>query len=111
MSGVVTASAADVASGLPGLWNLAPIPALIGVLILLYWLIATGRLIPRSTHQTIVAAERKRGDEWKETALSKDAVNAELLAQNGKLVEGNRVTAAFLRAAAPGSGEATQGGG
>ena len=41
---------------LPGLWNLTPYGALIGMAVLLYWLIATGRLIPRASHDRELAA-------------------------------------------------------
>lgn len=54
---------------LPGLWSISPIAGLIGLLILLFWMLATGRLLTRSQHVEITAAQKNRGDEWKETAL------------------------------------------
>jgi len=87
---------------LPGLWSLTPIGFGIGVVAVFYWLLATGRLIPRSSHERELAVANKRGDEWKETALEQRAVNAEVRSQNAKLIEANRVVESFLRAASPG---------
>jgi hypothetical protein len=94
---------------LPGLWSLAPIPALIGVVVLVYWLIVSGRLIPRSSHEReLAAAEKrntdavKRGDEWKATALELEKVNSEIRKQNGQLIQANQVVEAFLNASRPG---------
>ena len=86
---------------LPGLWSLTPIGAMLGVVVIVYWLIVSGRLVPKSTYQSSLAQETRRGDEWKETALEQRAVNAELRRQNGQLIEANRVVESFLRAASP----------
>jgi hypothetical protein len=58
-------------------------------------------LIPRSSHLLIVEALKTRGDEWKATALSRDALLAEQSAQITALTEGNKTVAALLRSAAP----------
>src|SRR6476620_1823278 len=86
-----------------GLWSLSPLGALIGVIVLIYWLLATGRLIPKSSHERELAQAEKRGDEWKETANEFRAVNAEIRKQNSQLLESNRVVESFLRAASPGN--------
>ncbi len=93
---------------LPGLWSLAPIPALLGVVALFYWLLATGRLIPRSSHERELAAAEKRnadavarGDEWKGTALELQKVNTEIRKQNGQLIQANQVVESFLNASRP----------
>lgn len=85
------------------IWSLSPLGALIGVIVLIYWLLATGRLIPKSSHERELAQAEKRGDEWKETAHDQRAVNAVLRAQNSDLIESNRVLESFLRAASPGN--------
>ena len=76
---------------LPGLWSLTPIGALLGAIVLFYWLLATGRLVPRKTHETIVAQANARGDDWKATSAAKDAVNAEQAKQIGALIEANKI--------------------
>ena len=37
--------------GLPGIWGLTPLAALTGIIVLLYWMLATGRLITKETHE------------------------------------------------------------
>ncbi|WP_382307264.1 hypothetical protein [Herbiconiux sp. UC225_62] len=86
---------------LPGLWSLSPIGALLGGIILFYWLLATGRIITRSSHERELAQANKRGDEWKETALDTRKLNNELASQNGKLVDGNSIAEHFFRTANP----------
>lgn len=95
-----------------GVWNLTPIGALIGVLVVAYWLIASGRLVPRSSHERelskletahalVLAAEVRRGDEWKETALDQRKVNQEIRAQNTTLLEAVRTSSHFFAAVTP----------
>jgi hypothetical protein len=93
---------------LPGLWSLTPIGGMLGLLALMYWLLATGRLITKGSHERELKMEAKRGDEWKETALETRAVNAEVRTQNTQLIEANRIVESFLRAASPGSIADTQ---
>lgn len=88
---------------LPGLWSLSPIGALLGVIALFYWLLATGRLITRSSHERELAQANKRGDEWKETALDGRKVITEQSSQIGKLVDGSRIAEHFFRSANPDS--------
>ena len=88
---------------LPGLWSLTPIGGMLGMIALFYWLLATGRLITRASHEREIAIVSKRGDEWKETAIETRTVNVEVRKQNGQLIEANRIVESFLRAASPGS--------
>lgn len=81
---------------LPGLWSLTPIGAVIGMLVLIFWLTGTGRYIPRSSHEREMAAANKRGDEWKETALDTRQLNNELVKQNSVLVESTKTPAEFF---------------
>lgn len=53
---------------LPGLWSLTPFGAVLGLMVLMYWLMATGRLYTRKQHEEGLALERLRGTEWKETS-------------------------------------------
>lgn len=86
---------------LPGIWSLTPLGALLGIVVIVYWLIASGRLIPKSSHERELAVANRRGDEWKETALEQRVANAEIRKQNAQLIEANRVVESFLRAASP----------
>ncbi|MBK0420146.1 hypothetical protein JD276_14000 [Leucobacter sp. CSA1] len=86
---------------LPGIWSLTPIGALLGAVVTLYWLLGSGRLIPRSSHERELAQAVKRGDEWKETALDQRTVNAEIRRQNTMLLEAGRTGAKFFADVAP----------
>ena len=92
------------------LWNLSPLGALVGVIVLFYWLLATGRLISKSSHEREIAQSNKRGDEWKETALHERDLNAVVRAQNTDLIESNKVWEDFLKSASPGNLADTGGG-
>lgn len=96
---------------LPGLWSLAPIPALLGVVALFYWLLASGRLIPRSSHERELAVQKIRGDEWKETALEERRTRKVVEDQNTKLVRANQVVEQLIRSSGPDFSTTTQGGG
>lgn len=86
---------------LPGIWSLTPLGALIGVLVLQYWLMATGRLISKASHDREIAAANIRGDEWKATSNKWQAAAEASLSQNAVLLEGTRTTSAVLKAATP----------
>lgn len=81
---------------LPGLWSLTPLGALLGLAAFVTLAIVRGWLIPKSTHELVLAAANKRGDEWKETALKGREQNDVLLGQNGVLIEANRTAAEFM---------------
>lgn len=81
---------------LPGIWSLTPLGGLVGLLILMWWLLATGRLIPRTSHEREMGYMKKRGDEWKETAMEERKVKTEALQQNSALIEANRTAAKFF---------------
>lgn len=80
---------------IPGVWDVAPISGIVGLLLILYWLLATGRLIPRSSHERELAQQKERADEWKDTAMDLRAVNAEVRTQNSTLIESARITDKF----------------
>ena len=97
---------------LPGLWSLTPLGGMLGMLATLYWLFATGRIITRTSHEreleivkasaeVTISAERKRGDEWKESAKHERAVNVEIRTQNSTLLEAARTSAHFFAAVTP----------
>lgn len=81
---------------LPGIWSLAPIPALIGILLYIGLSIGRGWWVPKTSHEREIAAANKRGDEWKETALSTRTLNMELARQNTDLTEANKTAAEFF---------------
>lgn len=78
-------------SVLPGLWSLSPIGAVLGMLVLAYWLLATGRLVPKATHAEAVRREQDRADEWKATSTAQAATIAEQGKQIGALIEANKI--------------------
>lgn len=90
---------------LPGLWSLSPVGFGLGVIVIVYWLLVTGRLVPKASHDREMLTAKVRGDEWKETALEYRKTNSVLLEQNGGLIEANKVVGAFLRAASPDQGD------
>jgi len=96
---------------LPGIWSLSPLGALIGVVILVYWLLASGRLIPKSSHERELAVQKTRGDEWKETALEERRTRRVIEQQNSSLIEQLGVVKQLIQASAPSLGDTTQGGG
>ena len=88
-------------ANLPGLWSLTFPGAFLGLAMFVLLSYIRGWSIPRATHERELEQERKRGDEWKETALEQRQVNSEIRKQNGDLIEGQRVVENFLRAASP----------
>lgn len=84
-----------------GIWSLTPAGFAFGVVIVVYWLLVSGRLIPRTSHERELLMANKRGDEWKETALNLRAVNNEIRVQNGKLIEANKISEHFYRSINP----------
>lgn len=82
------------------MWTLTPIGGFLGVVALFYWLIATGRLIPRKTHEAIVAAANERADIWKDLADTRiDTIKLQH-DQIDKLLEGSQTMTAVLKSAA-----------
>lgn len=86
---------------LPGLWNITPWGALIGLSVLIIVSLVRGWLIPKSTHEREIVQERQRGDEWKESTIAERSVNSVLREQNGDLIHANKVVEQFLKAASP----------
>lgn len=81
---------------LPGVWGLTPLGGVLGMSVTLYWLISSGRLIPRASHEREMTLVRERGDEWKKAALDQQHVNQEIRSQNTALLETARITAKFF---------------
>ena len=81
---------------LPGMWGLTPYGALIGLIVYIGLSMARGAWVPKSSHERELAAANKRGDEWKETALSTRLLNEELAKQNSVLVESTKTPAEFF---------------
>lgn len=81
---------------LPGIWSLSPLGALIGVLVVFFLLLATGKIITKSSHERELALVEKRATEWKETALDQREVNHEIRKQNTVLIESQRITTDFF---------------
>lgn len=88
---------------LPGIWSLSPHAALLGLVVLFTISVMRGWFIPKSTHEREIehadkrtAQADKRGDEWKETALTERAVNQEIRRQNTLLLEASRTATKFF---------------
>lgn len=81
---------------LPGLWSLSPLGALIGVIVLFYWLLTTGRIIPRASHERELAVANKRGDEWKESALEGRELIRQQSEQITKFADASKTPAEFF---------------
>ena len=79
---------------LPGLWSLSPIGGMLGMLGLLYWLLATGRLVTKSTH------EREIGI-YKETRENDQKTITEQRDQITSLLEVGRTVQALVKSAGP----------
>jgi hypothetical protein len=77
-------------ANLPGLWSLSPLGALLLVLVVIFWLIATGKLITLSSHLRELELERERANEWKAAAGIKDAVIDKQGTQISSLIESGR---------------------
>lgn len=76
---------------LPGIWSLSPLAALVGIIVLSYWLLASGRIITKGSHERELAQANKRGDDWKETAGTQGSTIAEQTKQITKLIEANEI--------------------
>ena len=82
---------------LPGLWSLSPIAGMIGMLVLLFVWLNSGRLITKSSHERELKREIARGDEWKEAHTASEAARATLQAQNSALLAGVRIADKFYK--------------
>lgn len=79
---------------LPGLWNLTPLAALIGLLVLgIYWLVK-GEFIPRKTHEREVQI-------YKDMIVNKDTTIALQTGQIGQLLSVVDTVQGVLRYAGP----------
>lgn len=78
----------------PGLWGLSPIGFGIGVIALFYYLLATGRLITKSSHEREIEIYRA-------ILINKDKTIDALTAQVASLMSVGRTVQAVLRSAGP----------
>ena len=83
---------------LPGIWGLTPYGAILGIVVLFFWLVATGRLVPRKTHEEIVSKEKQRADEWRQVAIERKGTINSLVIQNTAMLEATKTTAAVVQA-------------
>ena len=87
---------------LPGLWSLTPIGGMIGMLVLLYWLLVTGRLITKASHEREINIYREVHDN------DKDSIQ-ELRGQVTSLLEVGHTVQAVIKAAGPPLNDTTGG--
>lgn len=96
-------------------WVQLPVVQLgaLGVLLAAFWLVYTGRLMPKSTVDVIRSVLERRIDEktteaseWKAAAESATAASRESVAQMGELLQTTRTTNALVEGLAHHGGEA-----
>lgn len=85
---------------LPGIWSLTPIGGMIGMLALLYWLLVTGRLVTKSTHEREIGIYKEVRENDKETIR-------EQRTQITSLLEVGHTVQAVIKAAGPPLDETT----
>lgn len=66
------------------------------LIIAAFWLVMTGRIVPRKTVDALLAARDAQVADWKAAYQNRDEAFAELIAQNDKLLESNQVTQYLL---------------
>lgn len=92
---------------LPGIWSLTPLGALIGVLVLIFWLTGTGRYVPSRTverelksrdaaHAINLAQANLRADEWKGVADVRQKVIDVQQEQITKFADAGKTSAEFF---------------
>lgn len=86
---------------LPGIWSLTPLGALIGVLVIQFWMMATGRLITKGSHERELAIKELQVNDWKDIAKEERLAAAIHIEQKGKLIEAGTAATAFFRAHTP----------
>lgn len=85
---------------LPGLWSLSPLAALIGVLVLMFFWVSSGRYVPKATHDAHIAILQGTIDNQQETIT-------EQRGQITSLLEVGKTVQAVLKAAGPPVDETT----
>lgn len=91
----------ETVEALPGIWSLAPIPALIGFILLVGIMILTGKLVPKATHIRELTTAKERGNEWKSTSDEQAVALRELRKQNADLISALSTSSAFFAAHTP----------
>lgn len=64
-------------AALPGLWSLSPIGAVIGMVVLIFIALTTGRLYTKGQHDQIVQLYKQLADEAKATATKWEGIAIE----------------------------------
>lgn len=91
--------AASVLPPLPGLWSLTPIGALIGLIVLIGFMLTTGKLYTKGTHAEIMQLHEERYKAEKAVSMKRGETIDSLLEQNTALIRSNVITADFLKEA------------
>ena len=95
MPAAVTAAAALPV--LPGLWSLTPLGAVVVLLVLNWWMLNTGRLYTRGSHQEIVKLHEERHTAQEAILATKDGTIETLTEQNGVLAKSGAITDDFFQ--------------
>jgi len=66
---------------LPGFLSLAPLPALVAMVVFIFYALSSSKLYTRAQHQELMALQKQRGDEWKETSGKWETVATEAMTQ------------------------------
>lgn len=82
---------------LPGLWSLTPLGGMIGMLVLLFIWLNSGRLITRASHERELGLANKRADEWRAAYDRSEAARAVAMDQNSALLAGVRIADKFYK--------------
>lgn len=90
----MVASTAAAEPLLPGLWGLTPIAGMLGMIVLLYVWLTTGRLVTKSSHEREVGL-LKEVIEFQQKTIDKQSAQLDSLMSVGKTVQ------AVLRSAGP----------
>lgn len=91
-------SIATAGDQIPSVWNLSLLGGLVGILLLITISVMRGWFIPSKTHERELAAERRRGDEWKTVAEQRQVTIASLTVQNTAMLEATKTTVSVVQA-------------
>lgn len=80
------------------LLNLLPTIGVGGVFIMvLFFALNRGTLLTKGQHTSILEAEKRRGNDLKDTLLEEKSIKKEVLRQNGVLINDQRIVYDFFR--------------
>lgn len=72
--------------GLPGIWGLTPIAGMLGMIAMVYWLLVSGRLITKSSHEREIGIYKTQQEYDRKTIQTQAAQITSLMAV-GKTVQ------------------------